>query len=55
MSYEDEILVRGCFLCGCPLQINRTVKVGDSFLCHDCAKKFFELTRQFVRKDVFKD
>jgi len=53
MSYEDEILVKKCFLCNLSVEVSRIIEIGGYFLCHDCAKKFFEVVRQWIRKDVF--
>ncbi len=53
MSLEYQILFEDCFLCGLPLEVNRMIKVGDYLLCHACAKRLFEVVRQWLRKDVF--
>lgn len=53
MSYEDEVLSKDCFFCGFPVQINRMVEIGGYLLCLSCARRFLEIARQWIRKDVF--
>lgn len=53
MSYEDEVSIGRCFLCSLFVDLGRVIEIGGYFVCHDCAKKFFEVVRQWIRKDVF--